>query len=372
MTGNVATFIDVLNRIAPVHLAEAWDNVGLQLGSRQWPVKKIWTALDPLPEVVAKAIENDVDLLVTHHPLFFKPINNIDCETPVGRIVQMASSSQLAVYSAHTNLDSAPGGVNDVLAERIGLHPLRVLAGPVKCERCKLVVFVPSTHVQAIVDALVDLNSGHMARYSCRSFRCSGVGTFLATDGSSPAVGKPGIFSEVEEQRVEVTVARKELDRVLGGLKKVHPYECMAYDVYALPAVDRQAGLGRVGELAAPVALADFVDNLKTTLNLGAVNVVGDLEEKVKTVAVCSGSGSSLLNAAIGSGAQVYVSGDLGYHTARDAQQKGIGLVDIGHFGSEQLIVGALAASIREASQALGLEVTVDAATIETDPFHHL
>ena len=277
MIGTVAEFIGVLDRIAPTHLAETWDNVGLQIGSRHWPVKKIWTALDPLTEVVTQACESDVDLLVTHHPLFFKSIKCIDCETPLGWIVQKALSCQLAVYSAHTNLDSAAGGVNDVLAERIGLNDLRVLAPPIKAN-----------------------------------------GTFSQGD------------------------------------------------------VDTQEGLGRVGSLPATVALGIFAEKIKAALNIGAVNVVGNLDDQVKTVAVCSGSGSSLLNAALGSGAQVYVSGDLGYHTARDAQQAGIGLIDIGHFSSERLIVDVLASSIREASKALGLEVTVDAAAIETDPFHHL
>ncbi len=277
MTGSVAQFIDVLDRIAPVRLAETWDNVGLQIGSRRWPVKKIWTALDPLEVVVDQACDHDVDLLITHHPLFFRPIKHIDCETPTGRIIQKALSCRLAIYSTHTNLDSAAGGVNDVLAERIGLHDLRVLA--------------PSS----------------------------------VADGGQPSIG-----------------------------------------------VGSHVGLGRVGALPTAVSLGTFVEKTKIALNIGAVTVVGDLDEQVQTVAVCSGSGASLLDAALGSGAQVYVSGDLGYHTARDAQQAGINLIDVGHFGSERLIIDVLASAIHDASKALGLDVTVEAAAMENDPFHHL
>lgn len=271
MTGDVAEFIRVLDRIAPVHLAESWDNVGLQIGSRQWPVKKIWTALDPLVEVVDQACANHVDLLVTHHPLFFKAIKRIDCQTALGRIIQKALSCQLAIYSAHTNLDSAVGGVNDVLASRIGLSDLCVLAQPTKADRS-----------------------------------------------------------------------------------------------------NNDTGLGRVGTLPASIRLSALAEQLKKALNVGSLKVVGHLDQQVNTVAVCSGSGGSFLDAALASGAQVYVSGDLGYHTARDAQQAGIGLIDIGHFGSERLVVDALAASIRDVSQTRGLDVTVEAATIETDPFHQL
>ena len=135
---------------------------------------------------------------------------------------------------------------------------------------------------------------------------------------------------------------------------------------------DLSAGLGRVGALSASIPLGTFAENLKAALNIDTVKVVGNLGQKVKTVAICSGSGGSLLDAAIGSGAQVYVSGDLGYHTARDAEQAGLGLIDIGHFGSERLIADVLAASIRDASRAMGLDVVVETATMETDPFHYL
>lgn len=269
MLCNVSTFIDIIENLAPIHLAESWDNVGLQIGDQGWPVKKIWTALDPLPEVVSAACDDHVDLLITHHPLFFKPVNCIDCSTPLGEIVKKALCCQLAVYSAHTNLDSAAGGVNDVLAASIGLSDLRVLAP--------------------------------------------------AMDGN-----------------------------------------------------DSHQGLGRVGVLPEPTALGVLAEKIKSDLDIAAVKVVGDLNASVDTVAVCSGSGSSLLSLAFGSGAQVVVSGDLGYHSARDAQQAGIGLIDIGHFGSERLIVEALATSIRQTSKVMGLNIIVEPATIETDPFHHL
>lgn len=372
MTATVDQFVRILDHLAPPRLAESWDNVGLQIGNRNWPVKKVWTALDPLPEVVARACENDVDLLVTHHPLFFKPVKQIDCDSPLGRIAEMALSRRLAIFSAHTNLDSAPGGVNDVLAGRMGLRTVRVLAGPADADMCKLAVFVPSNRVKAILDTLFALDAGRMGNYSCCTFRCEGVGTFLPGEGASPAIGKTGALTEVQESRIEILVANGDLDAVVEAVKKVHPYESMAYDVYPLTVRDPRTGLGRVGTLASPLALDAFAAKLKAALNLPTVKVVGNADLMVETVAVCSGSGSSLLTAAIASGAQVYVSGDLGYHSARDAQQAGIGLIDIGHFGSEHLVVDVLAASIRDALKASGISATVEAADTETDPFHYL
>ncbi len=372
MTATVAQLVHLLDRLAPPRLAESWDNVGLQIGNRNWPVSKVWTALDPLPEVVAGACDNGVDLLVTHHPLFFKPVTRIDCASPLGRIAEMALSRQLAIYSAHTNLDSVAGGVNDVLAERMGLGKVRVLAGAGDAGMCKLAVFVPGNHVKAILETLFALDAGRMGNYSCCTFRCEGIGTFLPGVGASPAIGRTGALTEVQENRIEILVARDDLGSVVDAVKQVHPYEVMAYDVYPLAVPDHQTGLGRVGELAAPLPLEAFAAQLKAALNLSTLKVAGQAGMVVETVAVCSGSGASLLPAAIASGAQAYVSGDLGYHTARDAQQAGIGLIDIGHFGSEHLVVDVLAASIRDAIKASGLSATVEAAGMETDPFHYL
>jgi dinuclear metal center YbgI/SA1388 family protein len=372
MTGTVAQLIGILERIAPPRLAEPWDNVGLQIGNPDWVVKKVWTALDPLPEVVAGACDNDVDLLVTHHPLFFKPIKKLDCRAPQGRIVQMALSRKLAVYSAHTNLDSAAGGVNDVLAGRMGLVNLRGLAAPADIDAHKLVVFVPETHLQPILDALHGLDVGRIDNYSGCTFRCQGVGSFVPGMDASPAVGQRGTLTEVSEMRLEIRLPRDDIGRVVDVLKKVHPYESMAYDVYPLSNGDQRTGLGRVGDLPSPLSLDDFSRQLKGALHLSMVRVTGRSDQLVKTVAVCSGSGSSLINAATASGAQVYVSGDLGYHTARDAEQAGIGLIDVGHFGSEHLIVDVLADSVRKASRAAGISIMVEAAPMEADPFHYL
>ncbi|BBO87450.1 GTP cyclohydrolase 1 type 2 [Desulfosarcina ovata subsp. ovata] len=372
MTATVAHILPILERLAPSRLAESWDNVGLQIGSLNWPVKRIWTALDPLPEVVEKACQNDVDLLVTHHPLFFKAIKRIDADSPAGRVAQMALGRKLAIYSAHTNLDSVAGGVNDVLAERVGLTNLCVLSGGPSDGICKLVVFVPGTHVKEILDTLFAMEAGHLGNYTCCSFRCDGVGTFLPGQDTSPAFGKVDALNQVEESRIEILLARADEKRVVSALEKVHPYETMAYDLYPVSRYDTQTGLGRVGELSRSMSLEALTSRLKTTLNLTTAKVVGSASPAIRRVAVCSGSGGSLLAAAVAAGAQAYVSGDLGYHTARDAQQAGIALIDVGHFASERLIVDVLAKAIETAIADAGVSATVAPADLETDPFEYL
>jgi len=372
MTATVAQFERLLNDLAPQHLAESWDNVGLQIGSRSWPVKKVWTALDPLPEVVAAACEHKVDLLVTHHPLFFKPLKQIDCEASLGRIAAMALAGKLAIFCAHTNLDSTVGGVNDVLGEQMGLGQLRVLGASADAGMSKLVVFAPETHTRAVMDALFAEGAGRIGNYSCCSFRCMGTGSFWPDEQAAPALGQVGLLNEVPESRIEVLISNDNVDRMVNAAKQAHPYETMAYDVYPLTARDHRTGLGRVGSLAAAMPLDRFARHLKSALRLPVVKIAGSADRPVQSVALCSGSGASLLKQAVASGADAYVSGDIGYHTARDAQQAGIGLVDIGHFGSEHIIVDVLAAAIRAAAAAAGIPAVVEASDLETDPFHYV
>ena len=371
MAATVSDFITILNRLAPPRLAEAWDNVGLQVGHREWPVKTVWVALDPLPEVVAKACKSDVDLLITHHPLFFKPIKQIDCASPVGGVVAMAAAHQMAIFTAHTNLDSVAGGVNDVLAARMGLNHIRTLTDRTDARVCKLVVFAPPAHVQPILDAMFSAGAGRIGNYTHCSFRSEGTGTFFGGNNTSPAAGSRGVLNAIGEHRVEVLVPRDGVDAIVSAAKQVHPYETMAYDVYPLVANDHRSGLGRIGQLPAPLALADFVAQLKTNLQLSTVKIVGSAKKRVKKVAVCSGSGSSLLADAIAAGAEVYVSGDISYHTARDAQQAGIGVIDVGHFHSEQPVVDVLAASLRDVLKVEDIPVVVAAVDTERDPFDY-
>ncbi len=288
----VNDIIEIMNEIAPPKLAESWDNPGLQVGDRGWAAKKVRIALDPLLEVVERACRDKVDMLVTHHPLLFRPLKQLDFSTPAGKIVRMALESKLAVFSAHTNLDSAQGGLNDYLSELMGLRdlkPLQVSQGP---EMCKLVVFVPS--------------------------------------------------------------------EIQG--------EAIACDVYRLSSTE-SSGLGRVGELHSPVSLREFAFQVKEKLGLSYVRVAGDPELAVARVAVCSGSGSGLLKSFFSSNAQVYVSGDLHYHDARDVEASGRGLVDIGHFGSERIVGDLLVDRLQRAFDRKGMDAVAEACELETDPF---
>ena len=368
MKAKVSDIIRIMAEIAPPAMAEDWDNVGLQVGSKEWPVKKIWISLDPLLEVVDKGCRAGVDLIITHHPLFFRPVKKIDFSGRLGTIIQLASQHQTAVFSAHTNLDSAGGGLNDFFAEKLNLKNLEVLDFLHRALSCKLVVYVPPEYEGKVMNALFEAGAGKIGPYSCCSFRSEGIGTFLPGSESRPFTGRKGAFTEVPELRIETVVERENLARVLDAAKRCHPYESMAYDVFPLD-TPVTWGLGRIGQPEAPVSFDRFVKEVKKRLGLATVKISGHPGLQVQKVAVCTGSGSGLMKSFLASSAQVYVSGDLHYHDARAAEEADRALIDIGHFASENIVVDLLAERIGKAVQLRDLDVTVEPCKLEKDPF---
>lgn len=367
MQATVADVIGIMEQMAPAALAENWDNAGLQVGAKNWPVRHVVVALDPGPDVVAHACAGHADLLITHHPLIFKPLSTIDFDTPLGKILALAIAHKMAIFSAHTNLDSALGGLNDMLAKRLGLTQCRVLADPVATTAYKLVFFAPATHQAQMLQALQETGAGTIGNYRACSFYSPGTGTFVPGADARPYSGRPQNRAEVAEIRIETVVEATDIDSVVAHLKKKHPYETMAVDVYPLRPEATGQGLGRVGELPAPVALADLAELVKQALGIDRLKVVGRPDLVVSRLALCSGSGSSLMNAFFASGAQAYISGDLGYHNARDAQARDVGLIDAGHFGTEHIVVKDLTHRLKKALSASG--VTVAPSPVESDPF---
>jgi len=362
--------MDVLEEIAPKRLAEDWDNVGLQIGQPDRPVKRIWVALDPLLPVVSEACRKRVDLLVTHHPLIFPVLKAIDFNTPVGAVIQMAVQSQLAIFSAHTNLDRAVNGVNDILARRIGLKNVQGLGDASGTDWCKLVLFVPAEYEQQVLSAVFETRAANAGGYVGRSFRHSGTGTLKPPADGGPAPGNPNALMDFEAVRIEVLAQKSDLAALVDHIRSGWPDLQMTYDVIPLWSRENIQGLGRVGELEKTVPLDRFADVIKHALGLQSLKVAGKRDLTVKRVALCSGSGGSLINRFLISKADVFVSGDLHYHDARKVESRNLGLIDIGHFASEHIMVEELAVRLQHVFSGRHPDVTVEACRLEADPFY--
>jgi dinuclear metal center YbgI/SA1388 family protein len=359
-----------MEALAPPGLAEEWDNCGLQVGDRSRPVDRIMVALDPLPEVVQEACDDGIDLLITHHPLLIRPLKQIDFGTDVGGIISRCAAHQLAIYAAHTNLDRTQGGLNDHLADLLCLEaqqPLSAAAGPA---RAKLVIFVPPEAETAIRQAVFAAGAGEIGSYTHCAFRLAGQGSFRPGEESRPAVGEIGSDETVAEVRLETIIPQNRLEAALAAAEKVHPYETMAWDAYPLISTGEGAGLGRVGKLPVEMPLETLAQTAKKALGADFVRVVGDPRLRVSTVALCSGSGGSLMGAFFGSGAEAYLTGDVRYHDARSVEAAGKGLVDLGHFASERIVVNHLITYLKARLADCRPAVSIRAATCEKEPFY--
>lgn len=339
--------IQELDKLAPPKLAEKWDSVGLMVGNPGQEIKKLWTTLDVTLELVEAAARDQVDLIVSHHPLIFKALKQLDMSTASGKIMEKLIKANISVVSAHTNLDNAYGGVNDVLAQTLMLQDIRPLTVDFREQLVKLVVFVPADYEQAVYEAVMAAGAGHIGHYSHCAFVTTGTGSFLPLADTHPFIGQQGQLTRTTEVRLETILPEQLVTPVVEAMIAVHPYEEVAYDLYPLQNQGKSTGLGRIGRIE-PVCLQDFIVTVKKQLHIDWVNVVGQPEQLIGSVAVCGGSGASLIQQAKTRGADVLVTGDVKYHDALEAAELGIAVIDAGHYSTEQPVVAFLANYIEE------------------------
>lgn len=363
----VKEIIEIIEKIAPPDIALPGDPVGLQCGQPDRPVARLMLALDATLETVAQATECKADLLVTHHPLLFEPLTPKNIHGPDGRAFTRAILEELAVYTAHTNLDASPQGINVSLADMLDLRR-RVFLQEGGQQPFKVVVFVPHEDLRRVQTAAFNAGAGRIGNYSGCSFATEGTGSFHPEAGASPVIGKTGRSETVPEVRLEVTVPSGALAAVLSEVRRVHPYEEPAVDVYPLAAGNNSTGLGIVGDLPRRSTAGRIAEKVVSTLKAGSVRLVGKKGIRVGKVAVCAGSGASLIDSAAAAGAQLYITGDVRYHDARRAEEKGIGLLDVGHFAPESYGVRKFGELLGQTLAGLGLEVQLLYAK-EKDPF---
>ncbi|MEE4252597.1 MAG: Nif3-like dinuclear metal center hexameric protein [Desulfuromusa sp.] len=360
--------IGLLNRLCPPDLAEDWDNVGLQVGDPQAKIDRILVCLDPEDIAVKEASNQGAQLIISHHPLIFKPVKRLSPTDMTGRVIFQAIKEGIAVVSAHTNLDRATDGLNDWLAERLGVMEATPLESPEGGYFTKLVVYVPLGHETEVCDAILATGAGHIGSYDHVSFCSRGVGTFRGDEGAQPFIGTPGTIESTEEVRLEIIVPAPHINKAVARMLKTHPYEEVAYDLIPLANSRSDVGLGRVGLLEEPTSLQQFAKQVKAALHLSSLKIVGDLEQKVSRVAVCGGTGMSLLTAAVRHGADCLVTADIKFHEAQRARAEGIALIDAGHFATEQIMVKELSKRLRKVLSEQQFGVDIIEMTAERDP----
>jgi dinuclear metal center YbgI/SA1388 family protein len=365
---HLADIIGLLNQLCPPDLAEDWDNVGLQVGDPTAVISKILVCLDAEEVAVHEALRLGAQLIISHHPLIFRPLSRLTPADMTGRVLFQAIKKDISIVSAHTNLDRATDGLNDWLAQRLGVMDVVPLEPPESGHFYKLVVYVPSSHQLAVRQAAFSAGAGQIGSYDQCSFNSQGIGTFRGNQDSEPFIGIPGELETTEEIRFETILPGSLVNKVISRVIKAHPYEEVAYDLIRLENKRLDIGLGRVGQLEQTVSLQQFAEQVKIKLHLPALKLVGELQQQVKRVAVCGGTGMSLFSAAVRQGADCLVTADIKFHEAQRARAEGVALIDAGHFATEQIMVEELSKRLRKASRENQFNVEVIEMTAENDP----
>ena len=347
MSVTCQTIIDWMEQLAPKRLAEEWDNVGLLVGSPSHKVERVLVALDATDNIIDYAIEQGAEMIVAHHPFLFRPMKQIRTDWAQGAMIEKLLKNGIAVYAAHTNLDIAEGGVNDVLAERIGLTEVETLTVTSCQNLVKLVVFVPKEAAEDVRSAIAKAGAGWIGQYSDCAFLAGGTGVFMPREGTNPYVGQEGRLERVEEVRIETIMPEEIERRVVRAMLRAHPYEEAAYDLYPLKNTGREYGLGRIGILAEEMPLADVIDRIKEVIGAPVIKFTGSPEQKIRKVAVCGGSGSDLIPRAAMRGADLLLTADVKYHDGQKADENNIAVADAGHYYTEAVIVPVVADYLR-------------------------
>jgi len=324
---------ELLDNISEFNLAETWDNVGLSLGSDNAKIDNVLVCLDLTLDSIKAARKASCNLIITHHPLIFKEIKKIEYDDPTGKIIKEAITSNINHIACHTNLDKSKGGLNDIVASYLGLEDTAPILPD--SDLYKIVVFVPHKDSQRVHKAMSVAGGGRLGNYDYTSFRTSGVGTFRPLLGANPALGQINTINEVEENRLEMIVSGQKIKAVGKAMLKAHPYEEVAYDVYKLApgSTSSDVGLGRIGYLEKPLKMAGLIKKLSKDFTFIRTNTTK--AKLVKKIAVCTGSGASLLTEVVKQKADVYLTGDISYHHVDLANKLGLSLIEVGHFDLE-------------------------------------
>jgi dinuclear metal center YbgI/SA1388 family protein len=359
-----------LDAWAPRSAAWERDNVGIQCGNPAMTVRGILICLDITEDVVRDALRRSSNLIVSHHPLLYRPLSSVTPATQTGRIVSALLQKHIAAIAVHTNLDAAPEGTSWALARVLGVPDPQVMDSSSRL-LVKVVVFVPAAATDRVAHAMTDAGAGSIGNYQECTFRSNGIGTFRGNADSRPAVGRRGVLERVDEVRLEMLVRRDLLRAVTDAMCRAHPYEAVAYDIVPIENAHPLFGMGAIGDLPRPVTLTTFLRRIRKSLGTGTLRFSGDPHRKIARIAVCGGSGSKLLENSINRHADVFVTADIPFHTFQQAAGR-IALVDAGHHETEYPVLATIAGKIREACRMRGERTPVAVSAVRTNPIAYV
>jgi dinuclear metal center YbgI/SA1388 family protein len=330
-----------LEELAPPGFAYSWDKPGLRIGALDSEVSRVLVALSVTRAAYEKAREAGAQMIVSHHPTMWEPLETLRTDDPQVRLCIDLAHGNIACFAAHTNLDVIPGGVNTLLAERLALADCEPLLCAQQAAQVKLVTFVPESHLVAVRQAICDAGAGKIGEYTQCTFSTPGIGTFMPSEAADPYSGEKCKLNEEPERRLETLMTKAYAPKVIAALVAAHPYDEPAYDLVPMENPDKTIGLGIRGRLDEALTLDAVADRVRAALGVDHVRVAGAPGRPVRTIAVIGGAGGGEVKR-VPADIDVLVTGDVGYHDAVDALERGMAVIDAGHDGTERPIVASL------------------------------
>lgn len=371
---NSKKVIKIMEEIAPLKLAESWDNVGFLVGNKHRTINKVMVALEMTDEVIDEAIEDNVDLIITHHPLIFKGLKRISADDPIGGMVYRLIRHDINLYASHTNLDVAQLGLRNLMSDMFKLRDEEILLKQGCESNYKLQVYVPKDNADQVITAMVSSGAGSIGNYDSCTFQSLGEGRFRPLEGASPTIGQQDKVEKVEEIKIETIVRESDLNSVVRNMLKTHPYEVPAYNVVEIEngVEESKIGLGIVGYLTDRLTLKELAQKTKKMFKSDVVKIAGDDNKIMRKIAVINGCGDDFIKEAARAGCDVLITGDIKHHVAHDALQLGLSIIDAGHFETENIYMPTLANLLKQRFEEKNYDIGIVVSEVNTNPFQYI
>lgn len=361
----------IIESIAPIQTAENWDNVGFQIGNKHLEIDRIMVALEVTPEVLEEAVEKNIDLIVTHHPLIFSELKELISDNPVQNMIIELIRNNINLYVAHTNLDASQKGTNYYLSDLLGLKRIESLDEKTLGAFYKLSVFVPNESADEIRRVLFNYGAGQLGNYDHASFNTKGIGTFRPLEGSKPSIGEKDKETQVDEIKIEVIVKENDKEYIIEKMIENHPYETVAYDVVKLENFKTNYSIGLTGYLEKGMSLEKLSNNVKEKFGIEQVKIVRSNDKTIRKVALCSGAGSDYIELASQMGCKCLITGDVKYHEAQLAKQLDLNIIDAGHFETENIYMDYFKEFLSTKCKDKGYDVKIIQSESIQNPFEY-
>lgn len=360
-----------MDQLAPQHLKEEWDNVGLMVGYPNKMIENLMVTLEVTEAVIDEAIEKNVDMIISHHPLIYKPVKKIIENDPIGHMLLRLIKNDINLFVAHTNLDTAYEGTSKRVCDLLELRNVDYIIKDFSNLHYKVQVFVPRENTDEVMEAMTNAGAGFYGNYDACGFKSEGIGQFRPNEFSNPTIGTQGELTFVEEVKLEVLVSKEHLPQVITAMINKHPYETPAYDILKLENKFDEQGTGMYGYLQKPMTLRELTETVKQTLNSKMIRFIGNPDRKIYKVGVITGAGADFM-ADVKAVADVLITGDMKYHEAQAALQMDLGVIDAGHFETEQIYVEKLGELLQQAFEEKSYDVNVIISEVDINPFNTL